>query len=77
MEGTLTPLVRLLSTSDERQRWMTCRSFVQAARVELSSVAERIVGRVAISSMSGFGPGRTWRERSSNSPGLTEAGAKQ
>jgi uncharacterized protein YbcI len=58
LEGTLTPLERLLSTSDEHQRLRDVRSIVQqAARVELCSVVERVVGRVVISSTSGFDSG--------------------
>jgi uncharacterized protein YbcI len=55
LEGTLTPLERLLSTVEEHKRLREIRLLVQdAVRPELCGVVERITGRSVITCTGGF-----------------------
>ena len=55
LEGTLTPVERLLSTIDEHQRLRDIRLLVQdAVRPELCRAIEQITGRGVLTSTSGF-----------------------
>ena len=55
LEGTLTPLERLLSTVDEHTRLRDVRLLVQdAVRPELCEVVERVTGRAVMTCTSGF-----------------------
>ena len=55
LEGTLTPLERLLSTVEEHDRLRDIRLRVQdVVRPELREVIESITDRVVVSSTSGF-----------------------
>jgi uncharacterized protein YbcI len=55
LEGTLTPLERLLSTVEEHQRLRDVRLIVQdAVRPELCRVVEGVTGRCVIACTSGF-----------------------
>jgi uncharacterized protein YbcI len=55
LEGTLTPLERLLSTIDEHKQLRDIRLLVQdAVRPELRLVVERATGRTVITCTSGF-----------------------
>jgi uncharacterized protein YbcI len=55
LEGTLTPVERLLSTMDEHQRLRDVRLLVQdAVRPQLCAMVERVTGRGVITCTSGF-----------------------
>ena len=55
LEGTLTPVERLLATIEEHQRLRDVRLLVQdAVRPELCAVVERVTGRRVITCTSGF-----------------------
>jgi uncharacterized protein YbcI len=55
LEGTLTPLERLLSTIDEHERLRDVRMLAQdASRAELCEAVERVTGRAVITCTSGF-----------------------
>jgi uncharacterized protein YbcI len=55
LEGTLTPVERLLSTIEEHQRLRDIRLLVQdAVRPEFCVVVERVTGRGVITCTSGF-----------------------
>ena len=55
LEGTLTPLERLLSTVEEHERLRDIRLLVQdAVRPELCQVIERVTGRGVVTCASGF-----------------------
>jgi uncharacterized protein YbcI len=55
LEGTLTPVERLLSTIDEHNRLRDLRLLVQdTVRPELHATVERITSRPVITSTSGF-----------------------
>jgi uncharacterized protein YbcI len=55
LEGTLTPLERLLSTVDEHKRLRDIRLLVQdAVRPELCQAVERVTGRTVVACTSGF-----------------------
>jgi uncharacterized protein YbcI len=55
LEGTLTPLERLLSTVEEHERLRDIRLLVQdAVRPELREVIERVTGRAVTTCTSGF-----------------------
>jgi uncharacterized protein YbcI len=55
LEGTLTPLERLLSTVEEHDRLRDIRLLVQdAVRPELREVIERVTGRAVATCTSGF-----------------------
>jgi uncharacterized protein YbcI len=55
LEGTLTPLERLLSTVEEHERLRDIRLLVQdAVRPELCQVIEQVTGRTVVACTSGF-----------------------
>jgi uncharacterized protein YbcI len=55
LEGTLTPLERLLTTIDEHQRLRDVRLLAQdVSRAELCAAVERATGRAVIACTSGF-----------------------
>jgi uncharacterized protein YbcI len=55
LEGTLTPLERLLSTVEEHERLRDIRLLVQdAVRPELCQMVEQVTGRTVLACMSGF-----------------------
>jgi|KBSSwiStaDraftv2_1062776.scaffolds.fasta_scaffold1130106_1 uncharacterized protein YbcI len=55
LEGTLTPVERLLSTAEEHDRLRDIRLLVQdAVRPELSQAVERATGRAVATCTSGF-----------------------
>ena len=55
LEGTLTPLERLLFTVEEHERLRDIRLLVQdAVRPELCQVIERVTGRGVVTCASGF-----------------------
>ena len=55
LEGTLTPLERLLSTIEEHQQLRDIRLRVQdAVRPELCLVIEKVTGRAVVACTSGF-----------------------
>jgi uncharacterized protein YbcI len=77
LEGTLTPLERLLSTVEDHDRLRDIRLRVQdAVRPELCGVIERVTGRAVVTCTSGFDSrADVASENFQLAPALTEAGS--
>jgi uncharacterized protein YbcI len=75
LEGTLTPLERLLSTVEEHERLRDIRRLVQdAVKPDLCEVIERVTGRAVVTARSGFDSrADVASENFQLAPALTEA----